>query len=81
MQHRRGAPDGNRNALKHGRFTRAAYRHRAALRAMHREARDRLRTANALYRHVRLLEAYFALSQADGEGPANVLAGRVLAAA
>ena len=64
VQTRRGAPVGNRNALRQGRFTRDAYRHRAERRAGLRAAKDRLRTANALYREVRLLEARFALSQA-----------------
>lgn len=38
-----GAPAGNQNALKHGRFTREAMAERRALRALIREASDFLK--------------------------------------
>jgi hypothetical protein len=45
LQTRRGAPDGNSNALSHGRFTREAYRRRAAKRALYRKKTAQLRAA------------------------------------
>jgi YebC/PmpR family DNA-binding regulatory protein len=61
-RHRGGQP-GNRNALKHGRFTRAAYRKRAHIRASRRAARERLAEANALYWEVRRYEAHLKLME------------------
>jgi YebC/PmpR family DNA-binding regulatory protein len=52
-----GGQPGNRNALRHGRFTREAYQRRARVRASHRAARERLAEANALYWEVRAYEA------------------------
>jgi len=39
-----GAPKGNRNALKHGTYTKEAFRERAELRDLVQESRDLLRT-------------------------------------
>ena len=39
-----GAPNGNRNALKHGAYTREAFRERAELRDLVQESQDLLRT-------------------------------------
>jgi uncharacterized protein YjcR len=38
-----GAPKGNRNAVKHGAFTKEALEHRAQMRALIREAEDLLK--------------------------------------
>jgi len=66
----RGAPAGNRNALKHGRFTREARSRRASARAALRPARERLAAANALYREVRRIEGLFALRDTLAEARA-----------
>jgi glucans biosynthesis protein len=42
-----GAPQGNKNALKHGAYTREALKRKAQLRALMREARDLLKELSA----------------------------------
>jgi len=51
----RGAPKGNRHALKHGRFTREELAARARRRDILRAARTAVREADALLRELRTL--------------------------
>jgi YebC/PmpR family DNA-binding regulatory protein len=63
----RGGQPGNRNAFKHGRFTREAYGRRARIRAWRRAADERLADANALYWEARAYEARLGLMDAVAE--------------